>query len=235
MDLAQTESLTELLSQGGGFVGKMGLAALLGGLIGLDRERSGKPAGLRTNLLICVGAALLTDLSLRVAQASDSSNGGSIQADPARIAAQIVSGIGFLGAGTILQSRGSVTGLTTAATLWVVAAIGMAIGASQYMIALVATGIVMVALMLLPKLERWTAPNPPVRHSIDVVMVDEPDAVGRIEQLLDGCGLRVDSRDAQRRENELHVRYYTHGKEHGVDAAVRALLGHASVKRVFAK
>ena len=86
-----------------------------------ERQHAHKPAGLRTNILICVGAALLTDLSVTAA-------GAAPGADPARIAAQIVTGVGFLGAGTILQARGSVTGLTTAATLWVVAAIGMAVG-----------------------------------------------------------------------------------------------------------
>src|SRR5690554_1125523 len=97
------------------------LAAILGGLVGLEREISGKPAGLRTNLLICVGAALLTELSLSIGLLTAERP----NADPARIAAQIVSGIGFLGAGTIIQARGSVVGLTTAATLWVVAAIGI--------------------------------------------------------------------------------------------------------------
>src|SRR5690554_2045638 len=104
------------------------LAAILGGLIGLEREISGKPAGLRTNILICVGAALLTELSLGIGLLTPERP----NADPARIAAQIVSGIGFLGAGTIIQARGSVVGLTTAATLWVVAAIGMAVGAAAY-------------------------------------------------------------------------------------------------------
>ncbi|MEO5511502.1 MAG: MgtC/SapB family protein, partial [Longimicrobiales bacterium] len=104
------------------------LAAALGGMIGLEREASGKPAGFRTNLLICLGAALLMEISKKVAFDSFARTG--VPADPGRIAAQIVSGIGFLGAGTIMQSRGGiVTGLTTAATLWVVAAIGMAVGA----------------------------------------------------------------------------------------------------------
>src|SRR5687768_16955863 len=95
------------------------LAAVLGGVIGWEREASGKPAGLRTNILICVGAALLTDLSIYFSTITD----GVPRWDPARITAQIVSGIGFLGAGTIMQAKGTVTGLTTAATLWVVAAI----------------------------------------------------------------------------------------------------------------
>src|SRR5690606_12783611 len=121
------------------------LAAILGGLVGLEREISGKPAGLRTNLLICVGAALLTELSLAVGLLTAERP----NADPARIAAQIVSGIGFLGAGTIIQARGSVVGLTTAATLWVVAAIGMAVGAAAYVEAVGTTVLVIVVLVLL--------------------------------------------------------------------------------------
>ncbi len=102
---------------------------MLGGAIGLEREIAGKPAGLRTNILICMGAALLTDVSIGLVTNSDGTRVG----DPARLAAQIVTGIGFLGAGTIMQARGTITGLTSAATIWVVAAIGITIGAGHYL------------------------------------------------------------------------------------------------------
>lgn len=125
---------------------KLVMAAILGGAIGFEREWSGKPAGFRTNQLICIGAALLTDLSMIVAgMAPDHVT----NADPGRIAAQIVSGIGFLGAGTILQARGHVTGLTTAATLWTVAAIGMTVGAGLFVEAVGATVLVLVVLWVL--------------------------------------------------------------------------------------
>jgi len=107
---------------------KLALAILLGGAIGLEREIAGKPAGLRTNILICVGSVLITDVSLSIGLGANGQRFG----DPARLAAQIVSGIGFIGAGTIMQARGTVTGLTSAATIWVVAAIGIAIGAGRY-------------------------------------------------------------------------------------------------------
>lgn len=116
------------------------VAALLGGVIGLQREIAGKPAGLRTNLLICLGSALFTLISFGV----PSSLG---LGDPARIAAQIVSGVGFLGAGTIIQSRHAVHGLTSAATIWVVAAVGMAVGAGFERSAALATGVILVALV----------------------------------------------------------------------------------------
>lgn len=126
------------------------LAAVLGGAIGLEREASGKPAGFRTNLLICVGAALLMELSIGMTALVDPA---TTNADPARIAAQIVSGIGFLGAGTIIQARGSVVGLTTAATLWVVAAIGMAVGARAYVEAVGTAILVFIALIALGRVE----------------------------------------------------------------------------------
>ena len=108
---------------------KLVLAVLLGGVIGLEREIAGKPAGLRTNILICVGAALLTDVSIELTRGKLP---GTRLGDPSRLAAQIVSGIGFIGAGTIMQARGTVTGLTSAATIWVVAAIGITVGAGLY-------------------------------------------------------------------------------------------------------
>lgn len=121
---------------------------LLGGIIGVERELSGKPAGLRTNILICVGSALLMDLSVRIGMVN-----GTRVGDPARIAAQVVSGIGFLGAGTIMQARGAVLGLTTAATIWVVAAIGLTVGAGAYSEATGATAVVAFVLFGLGRVE----------------------------------------------------------------------------------
>jgi putative Mg2+ transporter-C (MgtC) family protein len=120
------------------------VAAILGGIIGLERQLRHKPAGLRTNLFICFGSAMFTVLSRQLA---------GTEADSARIAAQIIPGIGFIGAGSILHSRGSVTGLTTAATLFVVASVGMATGGGLYLTACFATVIILIALALLGRLE----------------------------------------------------------------------------------
>ena len=120
-------------------------AAVLGGIIGLERELAGKHAGLRTNILICVGAALLTHLSITF----PSGAGG----DPGRIAAMIVSGIGFLGAGAIIQSRQAVHGLTSAATIWVVAGLGMAVGAGILHDAVLATLLMLLTLIVLRRIE----------------------------------------------------------------------------------
>ncbi len=132
---------------------KLLLATLLGGAIGLEREMAGKPAGLRTNILICVGAALFMQLSIDVAEIGFSADGHPF-GDTTRIAAQIVSGIGFLGAGAILHGEGAVVGLTTAATIWVVAAVGAAVGAGAYVDALGTTILIMLVLIGLRPLER---------------------------------------------------------------------------------
>jgi putative Mg2+ transporter-C (MgtC) family protein len=122
------------------------LAAGLGAAIGVEREWRHKPAGLRTHILIAVGAALFTTISIQLAVTS---------ATPDRIAAQIVTGIGFLGAGAILRSGRSVHGMTTAATIWVNAAVGMAAGAGEYAMAAIATVITLVVLLVLPPLEAY--------------------------------------------------------------------------------
>ena len=116
------------------------LAAALGAAIGYQRERVGKPAGLRTHVLICLGAALFTVAS---------SYGFGVATDPARVAAGIVTGIGFLGAGAILHRAGGIVeGLTTAATIWAVAAIGLAAGAGLYIISTVTAAVVLIVLLL---------------------------------------------------------------------------------------
>lgn len=128
-------------------LGKLALAVVLGGAIGLEREIAGKPAGLRTNILICVGAALLTDMSIAITTIPERVG------DPSRLAAMIVSGIGFIGAGTIMQARGTVTGLTSAATIWVVAAIGITVGAGHFVEATGAGALVTIVLAGLGTLE----------------------------------------------------------------------------------
>ncbi len=120
------------------------LAAILGGLIGLERELNHRPTGLRTNMFICFGAALFTVLSAALA---------GVPSDAARIAAQIIPGIGFIGAGSILHTRGLTSGITSAATLFVVASIGMAAGGGLYVTAMFATGVVLAALFVLGHLE----------------------------------------------------------------------------------
>lgn len=151
------------------------LAAILGGFIGLERQQRHKPAGLRTNMFICFGAAMFTVLSVKLS--------GS-PSDNTRIAAQIIPGIGFIGAGSILHSRGSVTGLTTAATLFVAASVGMAAGGGLYITAVFATILILIALRLLGNMESHFG----LRFSLSTYEVSGKDTdvlVNEINRILD--------------------------------------------------
>ncbi len=134
------------------FLIRMLIASLLGGLIGFERDIHGRAAGLRTHLLVSLGAAVFMILSEVV---SESVIASGFLADPGRIAAQVVSGIGFWGAGVIIKEGAKVRGLTTAACLWSAAAIGMASGSGYYEIAIVATGIALISLVFLKFIERF--------------------------------------------------------------------------------
>ncbi|MEC9490273.1 MAG: MgtC/SapB family protein [Halanaerobiales bacterium] len=128
------------------------LAAVLAALIGYDREKQNKAAGIRTNVIVAVISCVIMILSVEVARSSGSMSG--MEGDPARLAAQVVSGIGFLGAGTILKQEDKVEGLTTAASLWGVAGLGLAIGYGLYDISIAATVIIFLSLRVAPSLKR---------------------------------------------------------------------------------
>jgi putative Mg2+ transporter-C (MgtC) family protein len=157
---------------------RLTLAAILGGVIGLERELKHRPAGLRTNMFICFGAAMYTVLSLELATGSDAT----------RIASQIIPGIGFIGAGSILREKGSVTGLTTAATIFVVASIGMAAGGGLYLLAIFATLLLFAALEVLGWIERRFNLKPVLVNYI-IVSHKGPDViVGEINKALEEQG-----------------------------------------------
>lgn len=206
------------------------LAAALGGIVGLERERRDKPAGFRTHLLICVGAALLTEISIRVAAAGSE---GGFQSDPGRIAAQIVSGIGFLGAGTIVQARANVVmGLTTAASLWVVAAIGMAVGAGQLLLALATTVVVMIALWLLGRLEsavRWRGLSD---RMLEIDLADPSLPLPQIRELLLDAGVDVRSSELQRTEDGYVAKFRTRATDRNRHGAMERLMKAEGVRRV---
>ena len=153
------------------------MAAFLGGLIGLERESKHRPAGLRTNLFICVGAALFTILSDRLALEH--------VGDHTRIAAQIIPGIGFIGAGSILHARGDlVTGITTAATIFVVASVGMAVGGGEYWIAIFTTALILCVLLLLGVVERWSNLKMTI-HAYEVTGKDAAEITSQLNGLLE--------------------------------------------------
>lgn len=128
---------------------KLCLSMLLGSLVGLERKRKGQSAGIRTFALICMGASLAMILSIYVPQEYLGLKNG----DPGRIAAQVISGIGFLGAGAIIQMKGSVRGLTTAAGIWMVAIIGMAVGLGMYVVSIIASLLIYFILLQLERFE----------------------------------------------------------------------------------
>ena len=140
------ESYVELERIVPAFLLRCGVAALCGALIGIERELRNKPAGFRTNILICLGASIYMSVGLLIP------NG---DVDPTRIAAQVVTGIGFLGAGCIIQSGHDVRGLTSAATIWVVASIGIVAGAGYPVLATIAALIVVLTLVALRRVEFW--------------------------------------------------------------------------------
>jgi len=166
---------------------KLVLAVLMGGAIGLERQIAGKPAGLRTNILICLGSALMMDLSMNLA-GPDGRVG-----DPARLAAQVVAGIGFLGAGTIMQAKGTISGLTSAATIWTVAAIGLTIGAGFFLEGLGAGLIVLVVLLVLGNLEHRLVRT---QRTVPVTLrAAAATDFALLEQVIHDSGLKVMTRD----------------------------------------
>ncbi|MBE3577475.1 MAG: MgtC/SapB family protein [Limnochordales bacterium] len=154
-------------------------AMLLGGLIGLERELHGRAAGFRTHILMAVGSALIMELSM-YAFPLDPARG--LVRDPARLAAQVVSGVGFIGAGTVLREGASIRGLTTAASLWVVSGIGLAVGAGFYIAGLTTAMLVITTLLLLRPLEhRFLTPR---SQFVSIVIADHPGQLAAVTRLI---------------------------------------------------
>lgn len=208
---------------------QIGLATLLGGVIGMERERGGKPAGLRTNILICIGSVLYTHLSLAMISAGT----GKIPAgvDTTRVAAQIVTGVGFIGAGTILHARGAVVGLTSAATIWVVAAIGIAVGSGFYLEGVGTTLAVIIVLAGLGRVEKLVQGHS-IRSTITVHARQGPTVIEDLETKVRSTGLEILT-VAQRQENvDLVIDFELRGPKRLYDQAIVTLLHHDHVRTV---
>lgn len=152
------------------------LAVVLGGLIGFERESHNRPAGFRTHILVCAGSALIMMVS---AYGFTGQIGEGFISDPGRIAAGVVTGIGFLGAGTILQQRGGVRGLTTAASIWVVSGVGLAAGIGFYLGAVITTAFVLISLLLLRRTEKNFFSRRRLKR-LYIRAIDQPGLLGRI-------------------------------------------------------
>lgn len=165
-------------------IGRLVIAGVLGALVGFEREKNFKEAGLRTHFLVAVGSALAMEVSkYGFFDVVDS----SIKLDPSRVAASVVSGVGFLGAGTILVQRQSVRGLTTAAGLWATAGIGLAIGAGMYIISICGTVLVLLGLEVLSRLFKTFLPK---SHKLNI-SVNSKDAISEIIDLLTSLNIEV--------------------------------------------
>ncbi len=174
------------------------VAFVLGGVIGLERERRDRPAGLRTHILVTVGAALVMMLSRLIA---------GEDFDPGRIAAGVVTGIGFLGAGTIIRYGADVHGLTTAATIWAASVVGLTVGIGSYSAAVVATAIIFVTLTALRRLERYIG-GVTAEQRITVQLTSGASFPTQILAELHDAGVYVDSIDFAGERGEQVVLYY---------------------------
>jgi putative Mg2+ transporter-C (MgtC) family protein len=209
-----------------GTLARLAVAAILGGIIGLERQLRHKPAGLRTNMFICFGSAMFTVLSGQLA--------GNLGGDHTRVAAQIIPGIGFIGAGSILHSRGSTQGLTTAATVFVVASVGMAAGGGLYITAAFATAVMLIALALLGQFEKRLSLRS-MRYTFEVAGKTTETVLNELSKVLDSAELAMEDVNAvssngssrvvfslkcvKTQEEELNVALH----ESGVFSSVRLL------------
>ena len=196
---------------------KLAAALLMGGLIGAEREYHGKAAGFRTMIMICVGSALFTMVSGRIGGSGD------------RIAANIVNGIGFLGAGIIFREANRVKGLTTAATVWAVSALGMCLGGGQYDIALIGFGFIAGSLLLLVGLSKRIQQLNQTRD-YKIVTQFRNKTLNQYEKLFEECGLSPTRNQQQRIGTEIIGQWRVDGSQKNHEKCIKRLLNDSEVK-----
>lgn len=196
---------------------RLGMALLIGGLVGAEREYHGKSAGFRTMIMICVGSSLFTIASSHIGDSGD------------RIAANIVNGIGFLGAGIIFKEDSRVRGLTTAATVWAVGALGMCIGGGEYSTALLGFLFIMIALLFLTGLSKRIAKQNQVRQ-YKIVTAFRNKTLAQYEKFFEECGLTPHRDTQQRIGSEIIGHWRVHGSEKAHEKCIRMLLNDPEVK-----
>jgi len=174
---------------------RLGLSVVLGGIIGAEREHNNQPAGLRTHIILVIGACLAMMLSINLGTAAGT--------DPARLAAQVISGIGFLGAGAILRFGFNVKGLTTATTLWTMAIVGLAVGMGYYLISIITTAVIMIVLSVLDLIERrFVRAN--ILRTLAVEVLDVKGIAREIRSIVDQFAFQTTSFSVQKsNENNL--------------------------------
>ncbi len=197
---------------------KLGLVILVGGIIGAEREFRSKSAGFRTMILICLGSFLFTSLSIAISEYSSD-----------RVASNIVTGIGFLGAGVIYKSNNRVNGITTAATIWAVAALGMGIALEQYLMVGVSTVIILFSLLMMTKLEN-IIDQVNQSHTYRIVSLYRDDLLKEYERIFKECHL--DYKRVKRTKNGENIIgiWYVSGKEKNHNEFTKRMLHHPAVK-----
>jgi putative Mg2+ transporter-C (MgtC) family protein len=197
------------------------LAVVVGGLVGAEREYRDKTAGFRTIILITLGSALFTILSVNMHDTAT-----------ARISANIVTGIGFLGAGAIMRDNGRVGGLTTAATIWLSAALGMGIGAGQLLIVGMSVAITMVVLLCFPVLERWIDRKRETRHYKIVLSLEEANHLRRVAEALKSCGLKIQERHLSKTSEGITSSWSVRGTPEHQEQFVAMMMQDAEIREL---
>jgi putative Mg2+ transporter-C (MgtC) family protein len=203
---------------------KLGVALLVGALVGAERERHRKVAGLRTLILIALGSAIFTIISIRL--------GAIYGSDHSRIAANIVSGIGFLGAGVILEERGRVTGLTTAATTWLVAALGMAAGAGEFVLSGVAAVLAVIILYPLSKVEEFLEINTEARI-YEITTAINWEKFKELKSVFKDQGMIIERYKQVKREKDMVCTFEVMGTIKKHDKIVQKLLSDKDIKALW--
>jgi putative Mg2+ transporter-C (MgtC) family protein len=211
--------MADLLPVTTGEVIKLLAAVVIGSLLGAEREYHDKAAGLRTMILICVGSTLFTIFSVQIAQ----------DKDPGRVAAQIVSGIGFLGTGVILYERGRVRGVTTASTIWFTAALGIGVGVGEILFAGIATVLALFILRVLPRIEARMDRSIAFRDYQITTAVDLQKSV-ELARLFRETGLRIKHERTTKRDDQLVTQWLASGRAEAHEAVVAKLITDPGVK-----
>jgi putative Mg2+ transporter-C (MgtC) family protein len=198
---------------------KLLLAIIVGGLIGAEREFRHRTAGFRTIIFICLGSTIFTMLSLRL--------GG--ETSPVRIAAHMVTGVGFLCAGVILEEKSRIVGLTTAATIWFTAALGMAIGGGEYWLVILALSVAMIILWLFPLIEEWIY-NRREMKTYEVVCEINPGRLKELEENLKDCGLRVKGHKLIKKDDSMACIIDAYGSLEQHEKAMEKLFAAKDIK-----
>lgn len=207
------ENVLNSISNDGVFVARLFAAMILGGVVGLERQSRGRSAGLRTNILVCLGSAAVIIAFQKLYMDGDPGVQSAIRMDPARAAAGVITGIGFLGAGTIVKSQDFVRGLTTAASIWVVSAVGITVGLGEYTIAVTLTLLVLLTLFLLHRIHVGRDQYAP----LELVWSGELAVLDEVIKQLDQGRIQIKHRSMTRKPNTeqcratLHLRYRDEG------------------------